>query len=87
MPKTAVSIQAKEFHRREYQRTMRRIVGGSILLWFVMAVVLANNESAGILVPVSIAMMIGLAITRVVMWSRYRLHMRADLQGQGENRM
>lgn len=69
MPKTASSIQVKELHRREYRRTMRRIVGGSILLWIVIAVVLANNDSAGTLMQVSIIMMVALAITRIVMWS------------------
>lgn len=76
----------RDIHRREYRRTMRRIVAGSVVLWFVLAIVLANNDSSGAIVPMSIVMLIGLAITRVVTWKRYRLHMRAELAGSADPR-
>lgn len=79
MSKTASSIHTREMHRREYRRTMRRILAGSIVLWFILAVVLANNDSGSAIAPMSVVMLVGLALTRITMWIRYRRDMRVEL--------
>ena len=65
MAKNALLIEKRESHRREYRRTMRRIVAGSVVLWFVLAVALSNNDSASAIVPMSVVLLVALAATRI----------------------
>lgn len=81
MAKTGSSIQIRDVHRREYRRTMRRVLVGSIVLWFVLAIFLSDAIGGGIIVPLSIIMIIGLGIVRVSTWLRYRRDMQAELVG------
>lgn len=68
MSKTTPTILIRDTHRHEYQRTMTRIVRGSIVLWIILAIYLGNNIGGGAIVPMSIIMIIGLAVVRFVMW-------------------
>lgn len=79
MSKTASSILIRHTHRREYQRTMRRIVAGSIVLWFILAIWLGNSIGAEAVFAMSIILTVGLVVVWVTMWLRYRRDMRANL--------
>jgi hypothetical protein len=80
--KTATTIAIRDLHRREYRRTMRLIAASSVILWFVMAILLAGNHAGSAILPVSIIMLVGLAVIRISLWSRYRRDLRAELAGQ-----
>lgn len=82
MAKSASTILIRDTHRREHRRNMRRIVVASVFLWIALAIYLQDASGSSALVPLSITMFIGLALTRIGMWVRYRRDLRAELAAQ-----
>jgi hypothetical protein len=82
MAKTASTIQIRDTHRREYQRDMRRIVVGSIILWFILAIWLGNSFGAEAVFVMSIILSVGLIVARVARWMSYRRDLRVELASQ-----
>jgi membrane protein implicated in regulation of membrane protease activity len=84
MAKTATTIHIREAHQREYRRTMRRIAASSVILWFLLALFLAGSHAGSAIVPVSIIMLVGLAVIRFSLWRRYRRDMNAELINESQ---
>jgi hypothetical protein len=58
---------------------MNWIAAGSVVLWFILAFWLGGSSGAGAVFVMSIVLAIGLGVTRIAMWTRYRRDMRAEL--------
>jgi hypothetical protein len=83
--KNASSILIRDTHRREYNRTMWKIGFGSVVLWFILVICLNGTGNGGSIVTMSVVLAVGLVITRVALWLRYRRDMRADLDSHPSN--
>ena len=79
MARNAQSIAIRDTHRREYKRTMRLVLSGSVILWFVMAVLLAGNHAGSVIVPMSFLLLVAVAGARVFFWTRYRRDVKVEL--------
>jgi membrane protein CcdC involved in cytochrome C biogenesis len=61
---------------------MNRIVVLSIIVWIVLTIWLGGSFGADAVIAMSAILAIGLVITRITLWVRYRRDMRAELAGQ-----